>query len=142
MTSTTQERAKPLTKKQIRENEKQEAIAQLRKLAPPGSTIRGIVRSVSRSGMSRTIDFYVVHEGDLAYLTGYFATVLGDSRDKHGALKVSGCGMDMVFGTVYHASHVVWRGTDVLEASKRNGEQQRASAGGDVPGYVWRSDSL
>ncbi len=140
---------KPLTKKQIAENEKQEAIANLRRVAPPGSTIFGIVRSVARSGMSRTVDFYVKSadpayrdDAGLRYLSGWFATAGGYSRDKSGALKIGGCGMDMVFGTVYNVASATWRGTKVPEAGKRNGRRLRADSQNDSPGYVWKSRAL
>lgn len=139
---------KRLTKKQQIENEKQEAIAKLREIAPPGSTIYGIVRDVARSGMSRTIDFYVsgldvyTDKPTLHYLTGYFATVLGWKRTPQGALKVSGCGMDMIFHTVYSAGSVVWRGTKAKEAGKRNGVGPLRCDKGGSGGYVWRSSQL
>jgi hypothetical protein len=110
--------------------EKQEAIDHLRKVLKPGDRVYGIVRSVSRSGMSRTIDFYAFqpHEceckatgvganhdpgcrGDVidrVYLSGWIATALDYNRTDQGALRVSGAGMDMVFGTVYHLSRVLF----------------------------------
>lgn len=139
---------KPRTKKQIRETEKQEAIEKLRKLAPPGTKIYGIVRHVARSGMSRTIDFYVpgidaYGAKSMQYLSGYLATVLDWKRTDQGAIKVSGCGMDMIFHTVYSASWVVWNGTDASESRPRNGEKKpaRCNKGGDA-GYVWESKQL
>lgn len=136
---TTTATTKPLTEKAQKEQDKQEAIARLRKFAPPGSKIYGIVRSVSRSGMSRTIDLYVRDDEGLQYLTGWIATVTGWTRDKRGALKVSGCGMDMIFHTVYTASQIVWYGTNAPEAHPRNGDKKPRT---DSPGYVWRSEIL
>jgi hypothetical protein len=120
-----------------------ESIAWLQKHVPAGSKVYGIVRTVARSGMSRTIDFYAFPgDGERLYLSGYFADVMGIRRNREGALKVSGCGMDMIFGTIYQASSVVWRGTKVREVSKRNGVGPlRVDQGGDA-GYVWRSESL
>lgn len=132
---------KKQTKKQIAEQEKQEAIEMLRKLAPPGSTIYGIVRKVSASGMSRTIDFYAVGEDRQPdYLTGYFARVLGWTRTNRG-LRVNGCGMDMIFHTVYEAAGVVWHGTSEYEAWKAS-TQKRSKTAPTATGYVWRSEQL
>lgn len=99
------------------QKEKEEAISRLREILKPGDTVFGIVRSVSRSGMSRTIDFYAFKaagpdepgrkhcgEVDRFYLSGYIATALDYRRDKWGALKVQGCGMDMVHHVAYGIS--------------------------------------
>jgi len=99
------------------EAERQEAIAELQALLPKGSTVYAVIRSVSRSGMSRRIDLYTIAAGygtdrgpsseryGLAYLTGLASTVLGWSADaRKGGLRVDGCGMDMCFHTVYNLS--------------------------------------
>lgn len=64
------------------------------------NTIYGIVRKVSASGMSRDIDLYIIKDNQLQYLTGYAAVILGYSMSKGRGMKVSGCGMDMVFHCV------------------------------------------
>lgn len=84
----------------------------IEKLVPKGSTIYGVVRDVARSGMSRTIDFYTIGTDSkgapyLQYLSGYMATVLGYSRARQGALKVKGCGMDMIFHCVNSLSYAM-----------------------------------
>ena len=62
------------------------------------------VISVSRSGMSRTI-MIEAFEGD--YKNGYYRNfigmfrILGEKVTKEGYIKVSGCGMDMVFHLKY-----------------------------------------
>jgi hypothetical protein len=121
---------KPETQKARREREKQEAIDHLRKVLSPGDRVYGIVRTVSRSGMSRTIDFYAfkqtegrhgvppwhgvppfeVASCDRVYLSGWIATALDYPRTKDGALKVGGYGMDMVFSVVYHLSYALFPG--------------------------------
>jgi len=81
---------------------------ELRKFIRPGDTVYGLVRSVSSSGMSRTISFYVVCEsrekGEKPYLRN-IDSLMGDAcamRDgKNGGLVFHGCGMDMVFHGVY-----------------------------------------
>ncbi len=62
--------------------------------------VYGIVRKVSKSGMSRNIDLYVIRGNEMVYLTGYAAKILGWKLAKDQGMIVSGCGMDMVFHTV------------------------------------------
>ena len=107
----------------------------------PGSTVYGIVRHVARSGMSRTIDFYTIAADEygtphLHFLSGWIATVLGYARDDRGALKVSGCGMDMVFHVVYSTGQALWpNGTDKPHG-RRNGEPDSTG------GYALKSEVL
>lgn len=92
-----------MTTTTVRTDEKADARDRLSALLPPGTTVYGIVRTVSRSGMSRTIDFYVFPGGEPVFLSALFARLLG-LRQKEGALVVRGCGMDMVFSLVYDVS--------------------------------------
>lgn len=101
-----------------RETAKQEAKEKLLQILRPGDRVYGIVRTVSRSGMSRTIDFYAFgpqvwsarHKAgcDRIYLSGYIADLLDYRRTDSGALKVQGCGMDMIFSVVYSVGHALW----------------------------------
>ena len=77
-----------------------------------GDTVYTVLRSVSSSGMSRTLSLKVASEGKILDLTYYAGTVLdwpivevNGSR----ALRVGGCGMDMGFHTVYSLSRVLFR---------------------------------
>jgi hypothetical protein len=77
-----------------------------------GATVYTVLRSVSSSGMSRTLSLKVASEGKILDLTYYAGTVLdwpivevNGSR----ALRVGGCGMDMGFHTVYTLSRVLFR---------------------------------
>lgn len=107
-----------MSKKSERETAKQEAIRRLRDILKPGDRVYGIVRTVSRSGMSRTIDFYTfgprvkgngTPDGiDRIYLSGYIAEACDYSRTNAGALRVGGCGMDMIFSVVYHLGRVLF----------------------------------
>lgn len=138
-----------MSKKSEKETAKAEAIKRLRKIKP-GTTVYGIVRKVSGSGMSRTIDFYAVDrkDGSLDYLTGYFAHVLEWSRTPQGALRVAGCGMDMIFHTIYSAAEVTFRGTaqHARWAAKIKAEDAARGRTGNgrptSPGYMWKSDRL
>lgn len=80
---------------------KEEAKQELLKLLPKGTTVYTVVRSVAQSGMSRRVDLYVVADGQLAYLTGYVAELLGYSRSrKLQGIRLDGCGMDMCYHVV------------------------------------------
>lgn len=123
------------------DNEAREAIERLRELCPPGTTIYSAVRSVSRSGMSRTIDFFAIDrcDGGMLYLTGLFEAANAGvyKRNRDGALKVGGCGMDMCFSVVYNTATRVWRDTPEARDHER-----RNPRGGSGPGYMWRSEVL
>ena len=68
----------------------------------PETQVYARVESVSRSGMSRTISFYMIEGGELWNITGAIGEVTGLARDRRtGGLRVRGCGMDMVWHTLY-----------------------------------------
>lgn len=67
-----------------------------------GGKIYCSVEGVSRSGMSRTIKVYVMHKGQLVCLNNTaFWQVYGDSRNSNGEVRITGCGMDMLFEATY-----------------------------------------
>lgn len=77
-----------------------------------GATVYTVLRSVSSSGMSRTMSLKVARDGNITDITYYAATVLdypltvvNGSR----ALRVGGCGMDMGFHIVYSLSRSLFR---------------------------------
>jgi hypothetical protein len=77
-----------------------------------GDTIYTVLRSVSSSGMSRTLSLKVAKDGKILDLT-YYASILLDwplvEVNGSRALRVGGCGMDMGFHTVYSLSRVLFR---------------------------------
>jgi hypothetical protein len=77
-----------------------------------GDTIYTVLRSVSSSGMSRTLSLKVAKEGKILDLT-YYASILLEwplvEVNGSRALRVGGCGMDMGFHTVYSLSRVLFR---------------------------------
>ena len=78
-------------------------------LLNPGDTVYGVVRSVSRSGMSRRIDFYCIEDGELRWLTPFIGDLCGYSHSyERSGLRVDGCGMDMIFAVVYDLGHKLW----------------------------------
>lgn len=88
--------------------EKLEALTHLRKLCPPGTTIHTNIRHVSRSGMYRVINCYVIKGGDMIRISWSVATVCGFRYDdRHEGIGVSGCGMDMGFHIVYTLSYAL-----------------------------------
>jgi hypothetical protein len=77
-----------------------------------GDTVYTIIRSVSSSGMSRTISLKVARGGQILDLTYFASVVLGwPLVEKNGsrALRVGGCGMDMGFHTVYTLASILFR---------------------------------
>lgn len=68
--------------------------------------VYAIVNSVSRSGMSRRIEFYTVINGNISRIGYRIAAVLdyGYDVDK-GGLNVSGCGMDMIFSVLSNLNY-------------------------------------
>lgn len=83
------------------QQQKDDALKQLRELLKPGATVNCILRHKSRSGMSRSISLFA---GDQD-ITWQAARVLGESIDnKHDGIRMGGCGMDMGFALVYNLS--------------------------------------
>lgn len=66
----------------------------------PRKVVYCILRNVSRSGMSRHIDFAVVDGGAIRLISGPVAHVTDSRQAKDGSVIVSGCGMDMGFHLV------------------------------------------
>ena len=61
-----------------------------------------VIKSVSKSGVTRRIKFYY-HDGTRCLnITRLIATINGYSINNNGEMLVSGCGMDMVFNTLYN----------------------------------------
>ena len=87
------------------QTEREQAIAKLREMLPPGSTAYTILRHVTRSGMMRHISVLVGTQ-DVTHLV---ARVIGVSRADDGGLRMSGAGMDMGFDVVYNLSSVLYR---------------------------------
>ncbi len=97
------------TMTKARKAEQQEAIAKLRKLLKPGDTVYTVLRHVSKSGMRRRIDLYLLKDGEPFFLTGYAAKAM-DYRwdDRGGGIITDGCGMDMGFSLVYNLGRYLY----------------------------------
>ena len=84
-----------------RDRERASALEDLRKILHPGETVYTVLRRVSRSGMSRVIDCYVINDNTPRWLSYRVAKALGWAfSDKPEGIKIDGCGMDMGFHIV------------------------------------------
>jgi hypothetical protein len=104
--------AKRLSKAKGKVAMREFAFTELHKILRPGDDVTCILRNVSRSGMSRRIDFYApgkTTDSGMLYLTQFFAWLLDEKMSKgEQGMVVGGCGMDMGFHIVYNASSALW----------------------------------
>jgi hypothetical protein len=130
-----------VTKKAEQDKERSEAINALRKALKPGAEICFVVTHVARSGMQRSIEFYIPcmskywdtnkhktlggyrRRMSIERITWEMSRVLGYRIDqKHGGLIVGGCGMDMGFHCVYNLGRYLWPKGTKASHSTRNGQ--------------------
>jgi len=89
-----------------KEQERQEAIEQLRAMLPVGSRVCTILRHVSRSGMTRHVSVITEDSADITYLV---ARAIGERRHaRDGGIVMGGCGTDMGFELVYQLSYALY----------------------------------
>lgn len=88
---------------------KSEAIDSLKNTLKEGDTIYTVLRHVSRDGMSRQIDVYVIRNNEPRYLSYWTAKALDYRQAKNGAAQVGGCGMDMGFHLVDSLSYALFK---------------------------------
>lgn len=102
-----------MTKKEQKQEDYDYAKKQLLEyFVKEGDTVYTVLRSVSSSGMSRTMSLKVAKEGRILDLTYYASVVLGwPLVEVNGsrAIRVGGAGMDMGFHTVYTLARVLFR---------------------------------
>lgn len=96
-----------------KERQQAEAIERLKEWGLKKNTlVYGKVTKVSNSGMSRNITLYILDGKRMVNISHWVAEALGwpsvDGFD--GGIRVSGCGMDMVFHTVYTLSDMMGYG--------------------------------
>lgn len=92
-----------------KQREQAEAADTLRELLPPGTTVYTVLRHVSRSGMSRDIDLYVMQDGEPRWISRLAARAAGLTfNERAEAVRMGGCGMDMGFAAVYALSHALY----------------------------------
>lgn len=130
--------AKRLSAKAGKARLKAEAIKYLQGMLKPGDTVYCILRNVSRSGMSRQIDFLVA-KSDAGckphHISHWIARALDYPQADGGALKVGGCGMDMGFEVVYNLGRALWPNGTPKPHGRRNGEPD--SDGGYALKHSW-----
>jgi len=126
------------------DEERTEQIKQLRELLnKSGRVVYGIIKGVSRSGMSRDIDFYcfTCEDGKIVknWLSHRIAGLLNyPFNDKKECIKVNGCGMDMIFSVVYNLGSVLYPNGDGETITGRNGDKEPETDGG----YLLKHDYL
>ena len=102
-----------ISKKDIEESK-----IELRKLINPGDTIYTMIKHVSRSGMYRVIDLYVMKNNKPYRISGIASDLLEGYDMRHEGCKASGCGMDMGFHLVYNLSYTLYPDYDCLITDK------------------------
>ena len=110
------------------------ARAELRKLLKPGSTVHTVLRSVSKSGMSREISVFVVVKGAIRNIDCLVSDAIAHTQGNHG-IKIPGCGMDMGFALVYSLGAALWPTGTKKPHGTRNGVAD--SAGGYALKHNW-----
>ena len=86
----------------------EQALDSLRDILSHGDTVHCVLRSVSRNGETRAIDFYVIKENRPIWLSGYMAAAMGWRSAKGSGLLMKGVGMDMGFHAVYCLASKLW----------------------------------
>ena len=79
-----------------------------------------IVTHVSNSGMSRNIHFMAITKrGDMYNLDGFIHRITGYSfSSNYEGLRIGGCGMDMIFNTLYNLNSYALM-YNVIKVSKK-----------------------
>lgn len=99
------------------------AIEWLRQCLKPGANVYTLVRHVTKSGMSRSISLFIVKGGEIVCVDWYASKAMGRKRDdKHGGLKIKGCGMDMSFALVYDLGRTLFPDGFKVDGVGRNGD--------------------
>lgn len=89
--------------------EQEQARETLRGMLRPGDRVYTILRHVSRSGMQRVIDVYIMEDGRLRWVGGLVAKAIGDRYDgNRRGLVVGGVGMDMGFHIAYSLGYALY----------------------------------
>ena len=89
----------------------------------PGDTIYTQVEHVSKSGMTRWINLYVIKDNVPLRITRQVCEAADFTYSmRYEALKIEGCGMDMGFQAVYCLGLSLWPDGTPEPHGKRNGE--------------------
>ena len=109
-----------ITKKQLEQQERQDAVERLKAILEPGDTVKTILRHCSRSGMMRHIS--LISGKDCRDITWLAARAMNGKLAPDGGIKTPGCGMDMGFHLVYALGYTLWPNGTPKPHGKRNGE--------------------
>lgn len=111
-------------------------VASLRETLRPKQVVYTILRTVSASGMSRTLSVVTVgHDGQIHNITGSVAIALGERTNDKGNLRVNGCGFDAGFDVVYRLGRTLWPDGTPEPHGTRNGQPD--SDGGCALKHRW-----
>ncbi|MDA8340021.1 MAG: hypothetical protein M0Z70_12045 [Nitrospiraceae bacterium] len=85
---------------------------ELHRLVPRGSTIYYLVMTVSSSGMSRNVRFFVVSDGKIVDISGLIREYLGYSRPRAQgldyAVRLGGYGTDVGYDAIIHLASALY----------------------------------
>lgn len=94
------------------EAQREESLALLRGNLLPGDTLYTVLRTVSKSGMTRIIDVARVtvdREPSIESIGFHVARITRSPFDRNKwGVKVGGCGQDMGFALVYDLAYYLW----------------------------------
>lgn len=109
---------------------KAESAQYLKPILSPGDEVKTILRSCSRSGMSRRVSLVIAKDGDVLDITWHASRVLGENQQQGGqyvqdaGIVMGGCGMDMGFALVYNLSGALYPdGFPVADGIAPNGHK-------------------
>jgi hypothetical protein len=122
--------------KETRKMNREQAIEKLREAIEPNDTLYTQLEHVTKSGMTRFIKVRQIKDNypyDFTYLVA--KALDWKYSDKHYAIKVEGCGMDMGFHLIYTLGQVLWPDGTPEPHGTRNGEPD--STGGYAINQRW-----
>lgn len=96
--------------------------AELRHIVPRGSTVYYLVASVSSTGMSRNVRFFVVADGKIVEISTLVRNYLGYSRPRSReydyAVRLGGTGTDVGYDAIINLSSALYGDSYVLNAKR------------------------
>ena len=99
-------------------------------------TVYTVLRHVSKSGMYRALDVYIMRNNEPLRITWSVCKALGYRYDQnHEALGTTGCGMDMGYGVAASLSRALFHGTDRAKRYKVKHEGTHKS--GEAYQILW-----
>jgi len=75
-------------------------------------TIHVIIKSVSRSGMLKRVNTFIIKDNRLFFINYLIEQMTTYKTDKEHLIKLYGCGMDMGFKLVYDFSSVLFKNVE------------------------------